>query len=1319
MADAASPMALTVQQDGTQAVLLLSDGRSISRLAHAAFDLPALHALSAAAVAGAPEAGAALWRALFPDPVGAFLRGAAPRPLVLQLPPALDALAWELAAPDGAPLATRWGLSRQLQFDDETPHAVGAAALQGGALRVLGVGLELGADTPPRGVLRHLATAQWTAAAAPNLLATHDVVLLAAEAAGQLAALWPALGTRRPPPLVVLCDVGAETRLACARELDQSGCALLCVDAPAAGFVDALLGQLLGGASVADAVRALRVAAARPLLLYGPAHNALCAPPEAAVPAASLRQVSSLSFDLVDSTALLQRLGEERYSELLSAFHAECAAIVQRHGGLPDDPQGDDGTMNYFGYPEADENAAEHAVAAGLEIAQAVRRLEVSVRIGIATGRVAVRAGMPVGISIHLAARLQSAATPGSVLVADTTRALVGHRFELEPLAQPLTLKGIPGAALAFRVLRRIARDDAVAPDAIPHQTPFVGREAELALLMQQWELAQQGQARTVLVSGEGGIGKSRLVAQFRAWLTRRELPSLECRGHADTRHSAFVALAETLRRLLQLQPDDDAETQRDKIARGLPPGIATDDAVPLIASLLAIEGAAAATASDNPQRQRERTLALLLDWVRRAVQARPLCLIVEDTHWLDPSTREFLTRLLAEPAGLPLLVLTTQRSDADASWRPPSIDETLALRGLAPMTARWLARQACGERQLPQDVLRLLAARSDGVPLFLEESVLMALELGPDRARSPQALRLDVPSTLQDLLMARLDRLGAARPVAQLGAVLGREFPEALLRAVLAHGNAAQALDLTMSLRTLERSGLLLRSGDAAEPAWAFKHALVRDIAYQSLWERDRQRVHREVAEVLAEQFTALVGRQPELLARHQTEAGLDAQALAQWELAARRAAAASAHEESIGHLENALRLLQRRPEGRERDRAELRLLLLLASRYIATEGYGADRIGRLYARAAELCEVLGDTSVLLKVGLGQHGWHFMRGELVRAHEIAQRSVAMAEQSTDTMQRLQASWSLAITQFHRGDSIPAVRRMDDCLAAYRPELHHPAAVQDPGVMCLCYSAWAQWELGHVDDALVRVRRVIDLAHRLDHKFSLGEAYGFATSVHLFRGETEAGLECAERSIAICEEGGFTVWLAHALVMRGRLRCDLGEFETGLADMHEGCTLWIASGAAVTLPMYSALRAEGLALAGRVDEGLGLLDQALAAIERTGECYHEAEVRRLIGALRWQRAGQRGDDAAADAEAWMRDALALAQAQHKHSFALRAANTLARLWSTRGRAAQAVHLLEATLAGLPEAGDTHDRRYAKLMMREARETGTIGVLSDA
>ncbi len=1279
-------------------------------MASLAVDAAALQPDCSAALAGSAAAASRLWAALYPGAVGQFLRTTEAPALVLLLPSAVDFLPWEMAADAGRPIGERMAVSRRLLGDPDGGLPVTSQVMlpvadpHAGPLRLLGVGIDLQALTATapaaRWLARSVSAEQGSGEEAGELLATHDVVVFSADAALLHAAPWPMSLGQPAPRLLVCCGVASATRCAFVQAAARFGSAVVCVDRYSLPLIAQLLSHLQTGMAVGEAVRRLRVdsalsAAARAIVLYAPADDSLfrlAADPEP--PAASLRQVTTLSFDLVGSTALLHRLGEERYSLVLESLHATCAAAVQRHGGVSDDPQGDDGVMSYFGYPEASESAADQAVAAGLDIVQAVRPLGVQVRVGVATGRVAVRRGQPVGVSIHLAARLQGMAEPGCVLVAGSTRALLGQRFDLSPLEHDLVLKGIPDPTAVYAVIGRRPSDQTVAAAATP--TAFVGRDAEIAALAQEWEAVLGGATRVVLVVGEAGIGKSRLVGEFRRGLMQGGQLVIECRGREHASRTAFGALTDTLRRLLNLQSSDSPEQQQQKIESGMPAGIADSEAVRWLRTLLGVADTAPPPEADNPQRHRARTLAVLLDWFRRTLGALPVCLVVEDAHWLDPSSREFLTRLLAEPGDLHMLLLVAQRNEGVDFWRPPQLDSTLQLQRLSAVAARWLARKACGDASLPQDLLRLLAARSDGVPLFIEESVRMALDAGAGAAESMHPMRLVVPPTLRDLLMARLDQLATARPVAQLAAALGREFPQALLQATLAHGSQPMALDgMQARLRELEAAGLLVRKGDDSAPTWAFKHALMCDTAYHSLWESDRCRVHRDVAAVLAQRFPALVDHQPELLARHQTAAGMDAEALVQWERAARRASAGSAHEEAVGHIDCALLVLKRLPAGRPRDRTELRLLLLLASRCIATEGYGAVRVERLYARAADLCRLLGDESALLKVELGQHGWHFMRGDLDRAQAIASRCETTALRSAEPMQQLQASWAVAITQFHRGESLPAVARMDAGLRQYRSDMHRSGAVQDPGVMCLCYSAWAQWELGHVADALSRVQRVVELATLLGHRFSLAEAHGFACSVHLFCGHTEQALEHAQQSMALCEEGGFVVWHAHALVMRGRLRCDLGAVEQGLADMDEGHAMWVGTGAVVTLPLYLTMRAEGQALAGRPAQGLALLAEARALIERTGERYHEPEVLRLTGDLMWQaaEAGAGSAAAAVEAESWLRRAITCARQQHKRSFGLRAAQSLARLCMARGEPGAAAALVQAALNEMPATGE--------------------------
>jgi predicted ATPase len=590
-------------------------------------------------------------------------------------------------------------------------------------------------------------------------------------------------------------------------------------------------------------------------------------------------------------------------------------------------------------------------------------------------------------------------------------------------------------------------------------------------------------------------------------------------------------------------------------------------------------------------------------------------------------------------------------------------------------------------------------------VPLFIEESTRMAMELGVTGADTGAATAWPVPTTIVDLLTARLDRLGSAKQIAQVGGTIGREFPQALLQAVLGHDNSPFAAhDLEAQLAALQRSGMFLAKREGDTTRFAFKHALMRDAAYRSLLARERSRLHQVIASVIAEQFPELAERQPELLAFHYTEAGLEADALRCWERAARQAASRSAHAEAIGHVNSALAVLRRTQPGDGRDRLELRLQLLLAARLIATHGYGAESVERAYARAMELAKALADETAQLRVLLGLEGYHFMRADFAQAKAYVLDAASRGSQGNDAIHRIQTQWALANIVMHQGEMEAAVKQMDDCLAQYDRLEHRPEAVQDPGVMCLCYSAWSMWQLGFPDQALQRGTAVVHLAEKLKHKFSLGEAYGFRAAVQNFRGESRAALESADRAVAICEEGGFAVWLGHARVMRGRALADLGDFAAGIEEMRQGYELWAATGAVVTTPFYLTMRAEGLALGQRPEEGLALLELALAIVERTGERYYEAEIRRLTGQLISHSAVRAGLDRDAEAERWIQEALQCAQARKLMSLSLRAAMGLADLWVTQTRYRQADEVLRPAYEAITEGRTTRDLVSAQMRL---------------
>lgn len=1294
---------LVVLPVGEAWVWTLTDGAGLARMACGILQQGRAEALSRRLERGAAteDEAVALGRTLFPDDIGEYLAASRHGQLTIQLHPALEPLSWECAWVGSSPLGHRFAVARQPAVEGEACPRARAAHTSGGALKILRV--------LPAG---HAATSDGfdgdsLVGASGKLLGSgYDLVVLPQADCDAWARVPMLTSETSGAPVLVAAVTDPATNARAIAQARRHCAALLVFRTETAALLPSwwagLLRHLQDGMSLAEAARQVRLeqAAAQPppmLRVFGDALSAMCTPRNAP---AQLRQVTAVSIDIVDSTHLLNEWGAERYSQVLQSFYDLCAQIVHDHGGLADDPQGDDGLMSYFGFPMAVEDAAPRAVNAAVALVQAVTGLGLAVRVGVATGNVSIERDTPVGISIHLAARLQQLARPGTVLLSRSTRGLVRAGFQLEQLPIAYRFKGMDDAERVWRVLSRSVAEYEADPAAKSSELPLAGRESEVEQLLAEWRAACEGQLRIVLIHGEAGIGKSRLLREARNRLAALGQPALVCRCHADTQTSAFYVLASTLRRYLRLTPAESPQAQLAMAAERMPANMRPAQDLPLLAALLSLDVPLAQQAlALPPDRWREQTLDMLLRWFQFAASDGPVCLIVEDIHWIDPSTSEFLHRLAARLTRQPVLVLASRRTEVPSSWEPVAPNLQLVLRGLSLSAARWMARQSCRDRTLPERLVRLLAARSDGVPLFVEESVRMALDClsgGPERQGD---LAAQVPATLQDLLMARMDRLGEAKSVAQIAAVVGRDFPRALLQVVVErHLGPAAAMMLPQRLAALESAGLLLRSdgGDAGtaeqseghgpqrEQRLSFRHALQRDTAYQSLWQRDRRRVHLIVAEVLTGHAAALMSRQPELLAYHLSAAGRNAEALQHWEAAARQAAARSANDEARTHYEHAIDELKWLRDEADRDRTELRLQLALAARCIAIDGYGAQRVEQAYARAAELGEKLDDHSGRLKAELGLHGWHFMRADFENAHRIAQRGLdAHADDAVDPMAHIQARWALAVTTWHRGDLAHAVREMDECLRIYRPHMHRRSAVQDPAVMCLCYSAWGQWELGFPDDAVARIRRALALVKQLDHRFSAGLAWGFASSVYHFRGETPQALHAAEQAIAICEQDGFMVWLAHARMMHGRMQCQQGAHAAGLDEMQAAYTLWVDSGAQVTRPVYLGFRAEGLALAGRPDEAAECVREALQMAERSGERFFEAELRRLLGAV---QLGCADPAQRVNALVLISAAHDQARAEGKAGIALRAALDLARAGPAEAaachRLAQALLLIE-------------------------------------
>ncbi|ACB36352.1 Tetratricopeptide TPR_4 [Leptothrix cholodnii SP-6] len=1347
-----APVILMIVREAAWLSCALSDGHGVGIHAQIRIADPAALQAGLAERDAAPADTAArqalggrVWLELLPAPIRRFLHASPARVLTLQLGADLAGLPWELAFDGTRHLDEKFALARQILRDEDapTPPVRAAAPEQLRVLVLARLDPAPAADAAARALiqgLRRLPGLHLTALDARELaglaqpalaaLGLHDIVHCCGIEPRLLAG--PQLLVWEPPPARPAADARAgpagvdpcATRLTMATLAwaQAQGTQLLVHPIAPAGFMPVFYGQLASGQPLGEAARRARIAAREQgdacwlAHLQGDAQLTLLRSAGRAPQPDHLRQVTMLSCDMVDSTRLMRHLGSEAYSEILLRYHGACAAVVGQHGGVADDPQGDDGVMCYFGFPQAAENAAVLALRAGLELLRCMADAGIAVRLGVATGQIVVRAGQPVGAAVHYAARLQAIAAPATLLASEETRRVAGERFEFRRLEQVPDMKGFDRPEPVYRVLGESALHGTERFDARSRLSPFVGRDKELARLRAHWRHASAGQCLAIYVSGDAGIGKSRLVREFRRAETGRGQLTIEWRCAREQSSSALYPVTDFLRRHLRLQAGDAAPVQLARLAASSLTDLAIEPAtaLALAANLLSIEtGERHAVLDGAPERLRQQTLELLQKWLWRIADSAPLCLIIEDVHWIDPTTSELLGRVTAERQDGGLMLLMTGRPEPEHQWAAALAAEEIALAGLSDEMSRAMVAAVCEGSRVDAAFVQWLVERADGVPLFIEESARMALDIGAEEG-TPQLRRASlqdaVPTTIHDLLMARLDRMPLAKHVAQVASAIGREVARHLIEAVCAHERCPIAVaDLDEGLALLVRAGLLIPKGSGPGSSFLFKHALVRDAAYGSMWGRDRKRLHAAIAHVIQDTLPQLAELQPELLARHCAEAGMAAEALVQWERAARRSAARSAQREAITHLGHALAALEALPAGLERDRIELRLQLMRAGRLIATEGYGADQVEAVYGRALALCRQLDDPVAMAKALFGLEGYHFMRADFGRARAISEQAAELARHSSDPMAALQSQWVAANLLFHQGELRPAVERMDSCLAAYQTLEHRPNAVQDPGVMCLCYSSWALWQLGQPDQALQRATRVVELARRLNHPFSMAEAFGFITVVQHFRGDHEAALHSVEQALRISEDGGFSVWLAHAQVMHGRLLAQGGEHERGVALMRSGYERWSASGAVVTRPFYLAMQAEGLALAGRPDEGLGLLDSARALIEQHHERYFEPEVLRLTGELTRQLASRHGGLQDDVAEAWFERALASADEMQQHGLALRCACSLAALWQSADAHARAGQLIERHLRLCTEGSTTADLRRARALLAAAQE----------
>ncbi|HEY6344059.1 MAG TPA: adenylate/guanylate cyclase domain-containing protein [Bryobacteraceae bacterium] len=1028
------------------------------------------------------------------------------------------------------------------------------------------------------------------------------------------------------------------------------------------------------------------------------------------------RQITVVFCDLAGSTTLSSRLDPEELRDVIRDYQSQCAEVVERFGGSIVQYLGD-GVLAYFGVPAAHEDDPRRAGNAGLEIVAAMRDtnarwapkvgVEIAVRVGIHTGPVVmgqVGGGertehLAIGETPNIAARLQSCAEPNTVVASEASWRLMSRFFRSSELGDK-TFSGVPTPIRVYQLIGGSERPTRPRPPAL------VGRERETAALLDCWRDARGGAAQFVLLRGEAGIGKSALVEylQEHVWADDGAVLEGDCSPYYQ--NSPFYAVTELLARWLEFAPSDTPEERRQKLEAALATlRLAEPAATPLLASLLSLPFNATHSVFALPAAlQRERTLALLLDIPRALAELGPVMLLFEDLHWADPSSREYFKRCVNEYASSRLLMAMTARAEFNPDWRERAT--LVELGGLDAARAKEFVARTAGNKSLPAVLVRQIVERSDGIPLFLEETTRAILESGAlSEAKTLRAPDL-VPMSLQDALMARLDRLGAAKSSLQLGATIGREFSYELLRAISEEGDAV----LREHLERGVSSGLLQQHGTPPQEVFVFKHSLVRDTAYQSLLRRTRQQYHRRIAEALEGRFREIVETRPELLAYHHMAAGNALSAIPYWQSAGDQAIARAAFAEAIGHLSEGLRLGETLGQGPLRDRLELALQSSLGIALQADRGYAAPEVDRAYQRARELCVRLGDSAQLISVLRGQQLFYHVRADFEAGRQIARQLLEAAERNGNAEHRLEAHLALGLNALYRGEFPDSRAHLETSIALYEAGGGSFSSFEYLGhsvAMCHSYLARALWFMGHIDDASRHSLAALDLARSFGIPMTITQASAMHGLLFHVRRDARAALEWAKKTGAYAREHGFPYWSSLAAVLEAWAIWDLGDREQGLAQYSQSLEAYVATGAKIGFSWLLTLLGDMLARSGQIEEGLARLEEASAHIQATGERYCASEVERLKGELLIMR----GPAAYEAAEACFQDALKIARGQEAKSWELRAGNGLARLFVVQGRNAAAVSLLDPVYAAFREAPDDPDVREARRLVEQASTSG--------
>lgn len=1105
---------------------------------------------------------------------------------------------------------------------------------------------------------------------------------------------------------------------------------------------------------------------------------------------AERRQLSVLFCDVIDSTALTEQLDPEDLRQVLDAYRASVGEVVIDYDGHIARYFGD-GILVYFGYPIAHEDATRRAVQAGIGIVEGLDELnsrliesfgiQIQVRLSIDTGLVVVwEVGTPIGNSQqdlssleryhgdaidivgktpNIAARMQQVAPPNGIVVGETTLRLIERFFDYQDLGT-ITLKGISQPVPIYQILGEYPdsilptfRREHTTPTHQSFVTPLIGRTRQVTTLKNRWQLVCESFGQAVMLEGEAGIGKSRIVAVIAEHVIDRDGQILECRGSPDTQNSPLYPILTLLKQQLLRFGDMDSDNERlKKLEEFLNTHNLSQSLTPLLAELLEIDGEYQ-TAELKPAQLRRRTLQALVQFFLKTAEVKPILFISEDLHWVDPSTLDFLHLLISQVQDSPILVMLTSRIESDVYKESTQAEGRARLRTLTDLewvthiTLKRLNRkqvsqmihEVARDKAIPVDVSKQIASKTEGVPLFVEELTRMALESDLQNIN----VSTEIPATLQGSLTARLDQLGTRKELVQLGATLGREWTAELLYKVIVNltekpevSDFPTSLDqltpfhtfptqednfpeLKQELQALVAEEILrCRQTHDDKEIYSFKHPLIRETAYQALLISTRQTYHRRIATVLRESFEDIVRVQPELIAYHYTEGELPERAIEFWQQAGLRAVERSANVEGVRHLTQGLTLLETLPDSPARAARELVLQTTLGPALIATKGYAAIEVEQTYSRAKTLLETMPNNErMLLRFPIMFGLWlsDLVSAKLQSARELGEQCLVMAKNQDNAVLEVEAHRALGASLYYLGELKMARTHVEAGISLYNPRQHSVDAffhyLADPGMTLHAYASPLIWCLGYPDQAEAQLQASQRMGEERPHPFSQVISLHFGALLYQQRRDLEKVKSYATELISICREHGFSVWEPTGRIMKGwamQMNSENSD-EEGLDLIREGIEGWESNRSRVLRPVYLGMLAQAYGQGGKTEEGLQILEKAFEAIAESGERTNEAEIYRLQGELLLQSVDGNKNACSppikGEVEECFLKSLTIAQKQEAKSWELRTTISLCKLMTTQNRHIEAYNLLKPIYEWFSEGYDTVDLTEAQNMLQ--------------